>query len=89
MANSAHSPGFFLDGDESHGLRRVVVDQFVDLLGAQSAQGGKKAQPQILFGHLVKKIRIERGIFWLERPQQHAFAIEQFDMLFVPHLSAT
>ena len=75
-----------LDGDEGHGMGGIVVDELVDQLVADFAHGREEAQPQVFAGHFLEKIRIERGILDLERPDQHLRPIAQRDVAFVQGL---
>jgi hypothetical protein len=50
--------GRFRDGDESHGVLRIVVNEFFNQLVPQLTHRHEKTQPQILRGHLTEEIRI-------------------------------
>ena len=80
--HAEHAAACLLDGDEGHGVRGIVVDELVDQLGADFAHGGEEAQPQILGRHFGEKIRIERGVLRLERPDQNRRSVAQFDVAY-------
>ena len=46
--HAEHPAARLVDGDEGHGVRRIVMDELVDQLGADFAHRRKEAQPQIL-----------------------------------------
>src|SRR6185437_1957388 len=71
------------DGDEGHSMCRIVVNKLIEQRGAHFAHHREEAQPQVVARHLTQKIRIERGVLDLERPDQNTRSIKQCDMALV------
>ena len=78
--DTEHLPGLFVDGDEGHRHRRVIMNELVDQFGRDFAHGGEEAQPQILRRDVAEEIRIERGVRDFERTDQDLFAGPQSDV---------
>src|SRR5262245_38400870 len=87
--DAEHAAARFRDGDESHGLFRVIVDEPVDQAGTDFAQRHKKAQAQIVSAYLSKKVRIKCGIVGLQWPDENLLAVAQHDVAFEHHRIAS
>ena len=74
--------GQFPDGDESHGVLRIVVNKFFNQLVPDFAHRHEKSQTQIFRGHFTEEIRIERGVLRLERADEDLFSIAQSNVAF-------
>src|SRR5262245_50897053 len=87
--NAQHAAARFRDGDESHGMFGVIVDELVDQAVTDFAQRHKKAQAQIVSAHLCKEVRVKRGVVGLQWPDENLLAIAQHNMAFehrrLPH----
>jgi hypothetical protein len=77
-----HAVGRFPDGDESHGVLRIVVNKFFNQLVPDFAHRHEKSQTQIFRGHFTEEIRIEHGVLRLERADEDLFSIAQSNVAF-------
>jgi hypothetical protein len=58
------------------------VDELVDQVVTDFAQRHKKAQAQIAWAHLCKKVWVKRGIVGLQWPGENLLAVAQHDVAF-------
>jgi hypothetical protein len=80
--NAEHAAAPFRDGDESHGMFRIIVNELVDQVVTDFAHRYKKAQAQIVSAHLCKKIRVKGCIIGLQWPDENLLAVAQHDVAF-------
>src|SRR5262249_32762426 len=80
--DSEHAAGRFRDGDKSHGVLWIVVNELFNQLVPYLAHRYEKTQTQIVRGYFMKEVGIQRRIFRFERADEDLFSIAQGNVAF-------